>query len=316
MEIESEQNYNVPNEKKFIGNCEVIKKLGEGSYGKVYLAKNLIDNELSAIKVFKYKSSENGIHSDILREIGLLQVFKNCENIVQLKNYYSSLDEIQMELEYCDSDLTKFIYSNRNNPEKYNLDHIKRIMSQLLKGIMMLHIKKIMHRDLKPSNLLLKDGIVKIGDFGLSRMYTIPDKVYSREVATFWYRAPEIFLGLPYSNYIDVWSIGCIFGELLCQEPLFHAKDEIGLVSQLVQTFGNFTADENLMPGSSFSPIDPSLKKTFSNIRPIGLAELIRQKAKFYISDETFDLLNKMLQVNPNKRISCKEALEHPYFSD
>ena len=98
----------------------------------------------------------------------------------------------------------------------------------MLKGIEVCHKSKILHRDLKPQNLLIsKEGILKLADFGLARASGIPVKNYTNEVVTLWYRPPDVLLGSKhYTTSIDIWSIGCIFVEMVNMLPLFPGNSE------------------------------------------------------------------------------------------
>jgi serine/threonine protein kinase len=163
-----------------------------------------------------------------------------------------------------------------------------------------------MHRDLKPQNLLVdQDGNLKIADFGLARAYMIPVRAYTHEIITLWYRPPEVLLGQrAYSPKVDIWSMGAIFVEMLNGRPLWPGDSEIDELYRIFRTLG--TPTENAWPGvtelpdyRSFFPQWP--KKPTEKVCP-ALDETGR------------DLLEKMLTYDPVKRISAKEALEHPFF--
>uniref|UniRef100_M4BZU0 Cyclin-dependent kinase 2 homolog n=1 Tax=Hyaloperonospora arabidopsidis (strain Emoy2) TaxID=559515 RepID=M4BZU0_HYAAE len=154
-------------------------------------------------------------------------------------------------------------------------------MRQLLTGIAFMHRNKIIHRDIKASNLLLNNqGMLKVGDFGLSRFWNeVNAKAgrYTNKVVTLWYRPPELLMGsTSYDFSVDVWSIGCIFGELLVGKPILQGKTEIEQMD-----------DKYVCP----------LRKRFKNFPPHAV-----------------DLLEKMLQLDPAKRITAAEAMDHDYF--
>ena len=139
-------------------------------------------------------------------------------------------------------------------------------MFQILAGINFCHARRVLHRDLKPQNLLIdKSGALKLADFGLARAFGIPVRTYTHEVVTLWYRAPEILLGLKqYSTPVDMWSIGCIFAEMIMKRPLYPGDSEIDELFKIFRTLG--TPDEETWPGVSKLP---DYKPTFPNCAPL-----------------------------------------------
>lgn len=166
----------------------------------------------------------NGFPITSLREINLLLKL-NHENIVNVKEIVvgSNIDKIYIVMEYLNHDLKSLMEKMKT---KFQLGEVKTLMIQLLNAIAYMHSNWVLHRDLKTSNLLINDqGILKVGDFGLAREYGSPLKPYTEVVVTLWYRAPELLLkSKEYSCPIDIWSIGCIFGELLNMKPIFCGK--------------------------------------------------------------------------------------------
>ena len=230
---------------------------------------------------------------------------------------YLSLEDkkIMLCLEYIDNDLRKLwdksYCGESNKSKKVDLKIVKSVMYQILKGIDFLHSKKILHRDLKPQNVLIDSQLrVKIADFGLSRSYTIPIKKYTKEVLTLWYRAPELIIGTEYySTGIDMWSIGCIFGELLYKKPLFQGDSEISQLLKIYETLGS-PSEESLPGYKTFPYFDEKLPYWEKGI---GLATKLKDTG---VTSEALDLLTQMFVYNPSKRISCKEALNHPFFKN
>jgi cell division cycle 2-like len=164
---------------------------------------------------------------------------------------------------------------------------VKCLLQQLLRAVAHLHDNWILHRDLKTSNLLLSHrGVLKVGDFGLAREYGSPLKPYTSIVVTLWYRAPELLLGAKeYSTPIDVWSVGCIFGELLTMEAIFQGKFEADQVNKIFRDLG--TPNDNIWPGYSELPFVK--KSTFTN-NPVSN---LRKKFSSRLGELGLDLLQK-----------------------
>ncbi|MCO5573685.1 hypothetical protein L7F22_027459 [Adiantum nelumboides] len=230
-----------------------LEKVGEGTYGKVYKARDARSGRLVALKTTRLDQDEEGVPSTTLREVSLLQRLSHSIYVVRLlcvehivKNNKPIL---YLVFEYLDSDLKRFIDNHSNSA--IPMSDIKRLMYQLCKGVLYCHSHGVMHRDLKPQNLLLdKKGLLKIGDLGLSRSFSLPLKSYTHEVVTLWYRAPEVLLGAThYSTPVDIWSIGCIFAELAQKQPLFPGNSELQQLMYIFRLLG--TPDEIIWPGVS-----------------------------------------------------------------
>jgi serine/threonine protein kinase len=281
-----------------------MEKVGEGTYGVVYKAKDLVTGDIVAMKKIRLDAEDEGVPSTAIREISLLKEL-NHPNIVRLVNVLLIENKLYLVFEFLDKDLRKYSDIVKKNMHKML---IKSYLYQLLKGICFCHQHRVLHLDLKPQNLLIdRKGNLKIGDFGLARAVGIPLRTYTHEVVTLWYRAPEILLGgRQYSTPVDVWSIGCIFAEMVTCSPLFPGDSEIDQLFKIFRCLG--TPTEELWPGvSNFKDYKPTfpqwvgsnLAKQVPGIEPLGL-----------------DLLKRMLVYEPSKRISAREALQHEYFKD
>lgn len=293
---------------------ERLNKIDEGTYGVVYRANDKKTGEIVALKKVKMEKEKEGFPLTSLREINILLSFHH-PSIVDVKEVVvgSNLDSIFMVMEYMEHDLKGLMEAMK---QPFSQSEVKCLMLQLLEGVKYLHDNWVLHRDLKTSNLLLNNrGELKICDFGLARQYGSPLKTYTHLVVTLWYRAPELLLGTKqYSTAIDMWSLGCIMGELLSKEPLFNGKTEFDQIDKIFRTLG--TPNETIWPG--FSKL-PGVKVNFVKHQ----YNLLRKKfpatsftGSPVLSDSGFDLLNKLLTYDPEKRITAEEALNHEWFRE
>ncbi|XP_059178100.1 cyclin-dependent kinase 2-like isoform X2 [Physella acuta] len=249
------------------------------------------------------KESE-GVPSTAIREISLLKELEH-PNVVRLLDVIHCDMKLYLVFEYLTKDLKKYMDSFPST-EHINPALVKSYMFQLLNGISYCHSHRVLHRDLKPQNLLIDmEGNIKLADFGLARAFGVPVRTYTHEVVTLWYRAPEILLGSRfYSTPVDVWSLGCIFVEMVRRQALFPGDSEIDQLFRIFRTLG--TPDESNWPGVTSLP---DYKSSFPKwpVKEVGL--LVPG-----LCSDGIDLLHKMLTYEPSKRISAKSALHHPYF--
>jgi cell division cycle 2-like protein len=188
----------------------------------------------------------------------------------------------------------------------------KTLLHQLASGVHYLHQNWILHRDLKTSNLLLNNrGVLKIADFGMARYFGDPPPKMTQLVVTLWYRAPELLLGAErYGTAVDMWSVGCIFGELLTREPLLQGKNEVDELSKIFELCG-IPTDET-WPGFKRLPNARSLRLPKN---PVSQGSVLRAKFPFLTSAGS-QLLQGLLELNPAKRPSAKEVLDSAYFKE
>lgn len=283
-----------------------IEKLGEGTYGVVYKAKHKKTGKLVAMKKIRLENEEEGVPSTAIREISLLKELQH-PNIVFLEDVVMQESKLFLVFEYLNMDLKKYLDSFGSGTYM-DKKLVKSYCYQLFQGILFCHQRRVLHRDLKPQNLLInEEGVIKIADFGLARAFGIPVRVYTHEVVTLWYRAPEVLLGSSrYSCPVDIWSLGSIFAEMVTKRPLFHGDSEI---DQLFRIFRILTTPtEELWPGVSQLP---DYKPNFPKWTTSNIANSVKNMDPLGV-----DLLQKTLVYDPTRRISAKEALKHPYFDD
>ena len=294
---------------------EQLNKIDEGTYGVVFRARDKKTGAIRALKKVKMDKEREGFPLTALREANILLSMQH-PNIVGVTEMVmgNSLDSIFMVMEFAEHDL-KGLMETMTKP--FTIPEVKCLMLQLLGGVSYLHDNWVLHRDLKTSNILVNNrGELKICDFGLARQYSDPLRPYTHMVVTLWYRAPELLLGQRlYSTGVDVWSLGCIMGELLCKDPLFQGKTEIDQIDRIFRLLG--TPNEKIWPNfinlpsvrKIKFPHQPynNLRKKFPKISPNGGVTL---------SDAGFDLLNKLLAYDPSRRMTCEEALGHEFFRE
>ncbi|XP_070963883.1 cyclin-dependent kinase 11B-like isoform X1 [Oncorhynchus clarkii lewisi] len=287
---------------------QCLNRIEEGTYGVVYRAKDKKTDEIVALKRLKMEKEKEGFPITSLREINTILKAQH-PNIVTVREIVvgSNMDKIYIVMNYVEHDLKSLMETMK---QPFLPGEVKTLMIQLLRGVRHLHDNWILHRDLKTSNLLLSHkGILKVGDFGLAREYGSPLKPYTPVVVTLWYRSPELLLGAKeYSTAVDMWSVGCIFGELLTQKPLFPGKSEIDQINKIFKDLGS--PSEKIWPG--YNELPAVKKMTFTEYPYNNM----RKRFGALLSDQGFDLMNKFLTYCPSKRILSDEALKHEYFRE
>ncbi|XP_044486105.1 cyclin-dependent kinase E-1-like [Mangifera indica] len=322
-------NNNSSEKPEWLQRYNLIGKIGEGTYGLVFLARIKSQRGKSiAIKKFKQSKDGDGVSPTAIREIMLLREI-NHENVVKLVNVHINHADMSLYLafDYAEYDLYEIIRHHRDKVNQtINQYTVKSLLWQLLNGLNYLHSNWIIHRDLKPSNILVmgegeEQGVVKIADFGLARIYQAPLKFLSENgvVVTIWYRAPELLLGAKhYTSAVDMWAVGCIFAELLTLKPLFQGAEakttqnpfQLDQLDKIFKILGHPTPEK--------WPTLASLPHWQSDSQHIqghkyesnGLYNVVHLPPK----SPAYDLLSKMLEYDPRKRITAAQALEHEYF--
>lgn len=295
-------------EQKIDSRYKNLEKLGEGTYGVVYKAIDTETDEVLAVKKIRLEDEDQGVPSTTLREIAVLKEL-NHPSVVKLKNvsYIPKSKKLYLFFEYVEMDLKKYMYSIGKEPINPKL--VKIFMKQLIEGVLYCHSRRVIHRDLKPQNILIgaKEGLLKIADFGLCRCFTVPINTLTHEILTLWYRSPEILLGQKaYGLGVDTWSIGCIFAEMLTAKVLFKGNSEIEQLFLIFKFWGTPTEEE--WPGISQLPY---YRKTFPHFKAPK-----EEKELDNIDPLAKDLILKFITLDPKARISCIDALKHPYFNE
>ncbi|KAK2884828.1 mitogen-activated protein kinase 7 isoform X1 [Channa argus] len=293
---------------------DIIETIGTGAYGVVSSARRRDNGQQVAIKKISNAFEVVTNAKRTLRELKILKHFKH-DNIIAIKDIlqpnlpHSSFKSVYVVLDLMESDLHQIIHSAQTlTPE-----HTRYFLYQLLRGLKYVHSANVIHRDLKPSNLLVNENCeLKIGDFGMARgLSSHPEESHSfmtEYVATRWYRAPELLLSLNhYSLAIDLWSVGCIFAEMLGRKQLFPGKHYVHQLQLILSVLGT-------PPEGIIGAIRADRVRSYVQSLPSRSAMPL---AKFYPQAEpgALDLLAAMLRFDPRERISVTQALEHPYLS-
>lgn len=283
---------------------EIIKLVGVGTYGKVFKARDLKSQEIVAMKLMRMEKESEGFPITGLREVKILRQLQH-PNIVNLrgivnKNDLESKDRgTFLVFEYVNYDLMGLL---DNKSMVFDEVLIYQIFKQLLEGINYCHQHDIIHRDLKCSNILVsKTGIVKLADFGLGRQWNA-DRPFTNMVISLWYRPIELLLGEEkYGTSVDMWSLGCIFGELFQRRAVFAFENEIEMITGIFNVCGTPTKHSwpEVKELAGYRTLKPKycrrrLHEVFNNIIPLV----------------ALDLLEKMLCLNPQNRITAASALK------
>ncbi|WFD30930.1 mitogen-activated protein kinase [Malassezia sp. CBS 17886] len=295
----------------------VTKGLGQGAYGCVASAVHRASGESIAIKRISNVFTKRILTKRALREIKLLRHFRGHKNITCLYDLDitnpQSFNEVYLYEELMEADLHAIIRSGQPLSDA----HFQSFIYQTLCGLKYIHSANVLHRDLKPGNLLVNaDCELKICDFGLSRGFdadqqtVVPgqQEFMTEYVATRWYRAPEIMLSHQnYTTAIDLWSVGCILAELLGRRPLFKGRDYVDQLNQILYYLG--------------TPSDVMLTRVASPraqqyIRSLPFKPVIPFQQLYPDANaDALDLLRRLLAFDPAQRITCDEALQHPYLA-
>ena len=292
---------------------EIVEPVGSGAYGVVVAATDTTTGKPVAIKKIEKGLDHPILSKRTLRELKILRLIKHenviCIITIQLPANNRDFDGIYVVSELMETDLTSIIKSKQGLSDQ----HCQFFLYQILRGLKFLHGCGVLHRDLKPRNLLVNSNCdLKICDFGLARVDLPGSKVKAAMmtdyVATRWYRPPELLLLYKkYTKAMDIWSVGCILGELLLRKPIMPGKDPENQLEMIFNLIGTPSEEDiQAIPNSrSRRMVDRLAKKA-----PRNFVELFRGANPLAL-----DLLAKLLHFNPAKRLTVEEALSHPYLA-
>jgi len=302
---------------------EPIQHLGTGGYAVVAAFRlppggaNGSDGEICAVKKVRGVLSHPILALRTLREIRILAHLRH-PNVLSIQEVFldgPDFQDVYLRLELLDGDLQHLIYATKGGMTDYQ---VQCVVYQIMRGMLCLHTARVVHRDLKPGNILVRsDGAVKVADFGLARAIDAEgddadsDSMLTEYVVTRWYRAPEVVLtAMNYTYAVDIWSLGCIFAEMLTRRILFQGKDSLDQIRKIVSVRGPSFEDLSWIPASSAS------QQFVANLlKQEGHGEAFRQLIKLQgLNPLALEVLALMLQFDPSKRISIEGCLRHAYL--
>ncbi|GAB1303253.1 Cyclin-dependent kinase-like 5 [Apodemus speciosus] len=284
---------------------EILGVVGEGAYGVVLKCRHKETHEIVAIKKFKDSEENEEVKETTLRELKMLRTLKQ-ENIVELKEAFRRRGKLYLVFEYVEKNMLELLEEMPNGvpPEK-----VKSYIYQLIKAIHWCHKNDIVHRDIKPENLLIShNDVLKLCDFGFARNLSEGNNAnYTEYVATRWYRSPELLLGAPYGKSVDMWSVGCILGELSDGQPLFPGESEIDQLFTIQKVLGPLPSEQ--------------MKLFYSNPRFHGLRfpavnhpQSLERRYLGILNSVLLDLMKNLLKLDPADRYLTEQCLNHPTF--
>ena len=290
-----------------------LESIGTGAYGVVCAAKDNRTGQRVAIKKIPKVFDIPAVAKRTYRELKILRHLRH-ENIISILDVMKppeeeNYEDVYVVLDLMESDLHHIIHS----VQPLSNEHIKYFLYQILCGLKYIHSANVLHRDLKPSNLLInQDCELKIGDFGMARGLSSTPEDHStfmtEYVATRWYRAPELMLSLgDYTFTIDMWSVGCIFAEMLARRHLFPGKNYLNQLQLILSVIG--TPSKEYIENVGTDRVKTYLQ-SLPVRKPVDLSVLFPEA-----TETALDFLRQMLVLDPMKRVSASEALSHPYLS-
>ncbi|XP_069116736.1 MAPK/MAK/MRK overlapping kinase-like isoform X2 [Argopecten irradians] len=292
------------------GEYRILGKKGEGTFSEVLKCQNIKDGTYWACK--KMKQTYDSVEQvNNLREIQAMRRLSPHSNILELQEviFDKKSGTLVLICELMDMNIYELIRGKRHYlPER----KVKHYMYQLLKSVEHMHRNGIFHRDVKPENILIKlassdkEDILKLADFGSCRS-VYSKQPYTEYISTRWYRAPECLLTDGYYTYkMDIWSVGCVFFEILSLHPLFPGSNEVDQIAKIHDILG--TPDPSVLNKLKKSR---GMNFNFPHKKGTGVERLLP-----HVSSEAVDLIYQMCTYDPDERMSAKQAIRHNYFKD
>jgi cell division cycle 2-like len=301
---------------------ERLDRVSEGTYGIVYRARDLATREIVALKQIKFdkEMTKEGFPVTALRECSVLLAMAH-ENVVSVREMVvgDALDQVFMVMEFMEFDLKEGLERFRDALAQSEL---KSILLQIVAGMQHMHSKWLLHRDMKTSNILVhRSGRVCLCDFGLARSYQEPQvQQLTQLVVTLWYRSPELLFGeCRYGPAVDMWSIGCIFGELICKESIMAGQGELDQIDKIFEMVGVPTSETwpsfETLPNAKLLRWKPRKQQDLLIFQKFPVNKPVSSKQAF-LDSNGFQLLCQLLTLDPKQRITADQAMQHAYFKE
>eukprot|EP00934_Nitzschia_sp_Nitz4_P000508 Nitzschia sp. Nitz4//scaffold226_size53432//52593//53717//NITZ4_006709-RA/size53432-processed-gene-0.36-mRNA-1//-1//CDS//3329542775//508//frame0 len=288
---------------------EKVGRVGEGTYGVVYKARDKRSGGFVALKrCIPHHESSDGFPLTTIRELHALRLCGHHPNVVRLQNVaVSSSNGVFLVFEFCSQDIAQILdaYYAKHRCSPFDVSHVKTLTMQLLSALQFCHDRALLHRDIKPSNLLYNEaGQLKLADFGLSRHTA---EHLTANVVSLWYRAPELLMQKGFTKYttaIDIWATGCVVAELLQGFPLLDGRNELEQVDKMVACLGK-------PPFQGFQEREARTTHVKSGSRHQELWDRFS-----FMTNEGLALLTKLLEYQSEKRWTAGEAIQCTFFME
>jgi len=304
---------------------ERLARISEGTYGVVWKARDLASEERVALKQIKFgvDSSKQGFPLTAFREIQVLLELQH-HSIVSVREVVVGTESVYLVMPLFEFDLKEGL-------EKFEgplfQSELKGILQQVFHGLEYMHSKWYLHRDMKPSNILVhRSGQVALADFGLARQYQLPFSALTQLVCTLWYRPPELLFGLArYGPAVDLWGVGCVMGELIQKDPILQGQGELDQIDKIFEMVGTPTSDNwpsfERLPNAQMFRWKPRHQKELlllpQKFRPRSAVLGSTTNPNQAVLDANgYDLLEQLLTLDPDRRITAQQALQHSYFKE